>query len=251
MKGLSLEIDLRRPERYHWIAWKYMGLIPPKAPGLKRTLYICYSIIIFSLLTVGFPLSIGLCFMIVESFQEFCEATFAAVTFTGESVKFLSILFIIPKLKLVTDTADRLHKRIKTDSELKYLKETMSEAYTMSMRISMVYISAVLSTELISFLNTLISERALTFPGWFPVDWQGDQKMFYICHFYQFFGSISGGLQAIVSNTYVLVYIQYYVGHVKALRVRVLKIGENPEANRHDDFMELIECIKDHQHIIR
>lgn len=228
-----------------------MGLIPPKSPGLKRTLYICYSIGICSLLTVGFPLSILLCLMTVESFQEFCEATFAGLTATGESFKFLSILFIIPKLKLVSDTADRLHKRMKTDHELKCLQETMSDAYILSKRVSMLYISAVLSTELYSFVNVLIYERALIFPGWFPLDWQGDQKMFLICHFYQFFGSMSGGLQAIVSNTYVLVYIQYYVGQVKAFRPRVLKIAGNPKTTSQDNFLELIECIKDHQHIIR
>lgn len=248
MEQSSLEVDFRRPEKYHWVVFKYFGIVPPKIPGYKRNLYIFCSIIIHALFTVGCPVSMFIFLFKVDTFQEFSENAFVVIITAGEGVKFLSILFVIPKLRFVTETAERLVERMKSNDEKKCLNEAMKEGYKMSIRIIMAFIIGTTITQISAHIVIYASpEPILPFAGWYPIDWQNDRKKLILCQYHQFLSLAFLALQGGIANTYVLVYMQYFIGHVNALCVRIKKIGKNGT----DDILELIECIKDYQHIIR
>lgn len=224
-------MDVRRPEAYHLIVWKYFGLIPPKESDYKRSLYICFSIVIHSIFTFGFPLSMGIYLMNVANFKQFCENAFPVIVFVEESVKLLSVLFTIPTLKYVSETAERLHRRMNSEEELKCLQEAMREGYKVSITITILFNITMLVGEIFALVSIYVMpEPVLTFQGWFPIDWQANQTNFILCHSYQFIAIIVGGTLANASNTYMFLSIGNitdYTGHVNALSVRVQKLGGN------------------------
>lgn len=255
MKRLSSEIDLRNPEKYHLKLWKYLGLIPPKAPGYERRLYICYSIFVHVLFTLCCPLTTIIYIIKAKTFAEFCQASCTGITIIGASVKFSSTLLILPRLKLVSEVTERLHNRAKSDDELLCLKEAMRQAYSVVLRIFILFTFTVICSELASLVVIVMFkqlEPAFVLPAWFPLDWQHNRTHFKICYTYQMLALFFILLEFFASDTYIIMYIQNFIGHVMALSVRVKKIGEGPKtSNSPDTFLELVECIKDHQQIIR
>lgn len=251
MNWLNSEIDLRKPEKHHLVLWKYLGLIPPKTSGFKRSLYICCSISVHFILTFCCPLTMIIAMLKAESFGEFCQCAFLSITLTGVSSKFANTFFIMPRLSMVSEVSERLHSRITSPDELECLQKAMSEGHTMVRIITNIFLSGLFVTELVSLTNIFATESVLNTPAWFPFDWKNNRRLFHLCNFYQFLGFFMQGLLVISSDTYIVVYFQYFQGHLKALIVRVQKIGESPGSSSKENLEELINCIKDHQRILK
>lgn len=250
MKWFNSEVDLRAPEIYHLILWKYLGLIPPKAPGFKRLFYICCSLTIHILFTFFCPLLTLIYLVNAGTFSKFCEGVYLVITIGGTGVKSATTLFILPKLNLLSKTADRLHSRMKTDLEVKCLEEAISLGHKAFWRIMILFIVEVLASYLASLATIFYTkEPSFAFPAWYPFDWKNNRTNFWILYFHQFSAIMCIVIEVIASDTYVLVYIQYFIGHMRAFKARVKNICES--SNRHENNLELIECITDHQHILR
>lgn len=249
MEWFSSEIDLRLPEKSLLQIWKYLGLIPPKAPGYKRQLYIISSVIMHILITICFPLTLVMNILTCDSFPELCEVTFYALPTLGASVKFACTFLLLPKLSQVSETAERLHNRLINHDELKCLQEEMCLGHRAFIRTLITFIATFFLAELAALLVVVVSEPVLVVPAWFPFDWRSNYTISIVCHIYQFSAVICVIFELVSSDAFVLIYIQYLIGHINALSVRVKKICEHPR--NEDNFQELIECIKDHQHIIR
>lgn len=250
MKWFSSVGDLKKPEKYHLVLWKYLGLIPPQEPGYKRHMYLIVSVIM-NTLTFCCPLSMIIYMLKVDNFPKFCECAFLGSAFTGVSVKFASTIFILPKLNLVTDSAERLIQRAKNNDELHCLNEGLRKGHNIFKTIAIIFFSGYIATILVSFANVFASVPALNTPAWYPFDWENNRIIFEICTIYQIISMTFQTFQAIASDTYVIVYIKYLIGHINALAVRAQKIGEHPEKDSEDNYLDLTDCIQDHQNIIR
>lgn len=250
MEWFNSKVDLRAPGKYHLVLWKYLGIIPPKDPGYKRRAYIWLSIIIHTLFTLGCPLSMVINTMKAETFGKFSENMYYAVAFVVASGKFACTLFILPKLNSISEVANRLHRRTTSYDELMCLQERMDQGHLVFKRISVLFTGQVLITIVASLVYIIVAEPSLIVPAWLPLDWENNQLHFYLCFFYQILCLIIFLSMVFASDTFFLLYTEYLIGHINALSVRIQKIGKESKSSQ-DNFTELIQCIKDHQHILR
>lgn len=186
------------------------------------------------------------------SFHRFCEVAIVGIIGIGISARFANTLLFLPKLNIVSVMAERLHERSKSVEELECLKSNIKQGHMVFKRILIMFSMTLVLSEIASLVVTVMYEPMLPLDIWYPFDWKSSSILFIICHSHQLMIYVVQGLEVISSDTYVLIYIQYLKGHVNALIIRVRKIGEKQgKGNSSEDFMELIECIKDHQHMLR
>lgn len=245
MKWLSLDVDLKKPEKYHLIMWKFLGIIPPKSAGYKRNLYIAASIILH--ISTAFCCSLTLICAVIraKTFPEFCKALFVTVPFVGISVIFINTLTILSKLSNFSQIGDRLYRRVASDDELAALKYAIHQGHELFIGILVLFAVATMLAIIGSAVISVMYMRIFPFPAFYPFDWQNNY--FWMCFIHQMLSIITATFECVSSDTYVIVYMQYLIGHINALCIRVKKIGRIPEAS----CSELVDCIKDHQDILR
>lgn len=248
MKWLGSEVDLRTPEKYHLILWRYLGLIPPKESGFKRNLYIFYSVMMHIFFTITLSVTISVALMKVENFMEFCESAYVAISVCGAGMKLASTFLILPKLHLLSEMSNRLHNRIKSEFEVKCLREAITQGHRAFFGITLTFIAQITIAFIFSLLNTLMNEPVFPFATWYPFDWQNNRLTFILLYIHQNFAIFIEVMETMATDTCFLVYVQYFIGHMNALKFRLHDIAKS---KRQDKHLELIECIRDHQDILR
>lgn len=97
-------------------------------------------------------------------------------------------------------------------------------------------------------------DRELLYPAWFGVDWMHSTRNYVLINIYQLFGLIVQAIQNCASDSYPPAFLCLLTGHMRALELRVRRIGcrteksnkgQTYEAWREEVYQELIECIRD------
>ncbi|XP_055854353.1 odorant receptor 2a [Episyrphus balteatus] len=230
---------------YHWMVWKLTGIKAPN--GFPQLPYTIYAISINLFVTILFPLTLIMNLFYTDGLQEVCENLTITITDTIANLKFLNVFFVRSKLLSIKDIVDKLDIRAQNEpGQRKVLQQSVQTARaTFKMFWGLYSFGTFLSLCKIAIAN----DRSLLYPAWFPLDWRNSMGQYTIVLGYQLFGLIVQAIQDVANDSYPAAYLCILTGHLRALGLRVRKIGKNSN-NLEANYSKLIACIKDHQIIL-
>ncbi|EDW62699.1 odorant receptor 2a [Drosophila virilis] len=245
--------------RYHWRVWQLTGLIQPA--GMSRPLYLVRAILINALVTLLFPLTLLAKLFFTHSLQELCENLTITITDIAANFKFINVYLVRRQLFEIRHLLRRLDRRaidVQHPEEL----EALQLAVNMARKSFRIFAGIfVLGTALSCLRVTISRERTLLYPAWFGIDWQhSDAAYFCVCG-YQLLGLTVQALQDCANDSYPPAYLCILTGHMRALELRVRRIGYPVWSTRSDSYnqqhyrriahVELCRCIDDYINIIK
>ncbi|XP_055902149.1 odorant receptor 2a [Eupeodes corollae] len=241
----SPQIHTNDAFQYHWMVWKITGIRNPN--GFPKRLYMLYAILINLFVTILFPLTLILNLFHTDGLQEVCENLTITITDTIANFKFLNVYFVRSKLLSIKDIVDKLDIRARNKADQ---QKVLGESVRIARATFKIFWGLYSFGTFLSLCKIAInSDKSLLFPAWFPLDWRNSTLQYSIVLVYQFFGLVVQAIQDVANDSYPSAYLCILTGHLRALALRVKKIGKKGndlEAN----YAKLIECIRDHQAIL-
>ncbi|KAH8420617.1 hypothetical protein KR009_012180 [Drosophila setifemur] len=233
---------------YHWRVWELTGLMRP--PGFARRWYILYSLVINALVTVLFPLSLLARLFFTQNMQEMCENLSITITDIVANIKFVNVYLVrqqLSEIRLLLRHLDERAERVGDPEELRALHEAVGMARSTFRTFARIF---VFGTTLSCIRVAIAPKRELLYPAWFGVDWRSSTRAYMLIYAYQLFGLIVQAVQNCASDSYPPAYLSLLTGHMRALELRVCRIGYrdgslNYQAWRERMHRELIQCIQD------
>ncbi|KAH8343424.1 hypothetical protein KR059_010561 [Drosophila kikkawai] len=247
------ELDTHSAMHYHWRVWELTGLMRPK--GVSDVAYLVYAILINVLVTILFPLSLMARLFFTHNMQEMCENLTIAITDIVANLKFVNVYLVreqLHEIRLLLRQLDVRARQVGHPEELGALRSEVEIAKSGFRYFARIF---VFGTTLSCLRVAILPERQLLYPAWFGVDWRHSTKAYVAIYIYQLFGLIVQAVQNCASDSYPPAYLCLLTGHMRALELRVLRIGYKSTDGMESsgDFVawqrqmhaELIDCIRD------
>ncbi|XP_054729450.1 odorant receptor 2a-like [Anastrepha obliqua] len=197
--------------------------------------------------------------ILADNLNDFCEVVYVAMSDVTLSVKFLTLFLVRKQLLELAAILKRLDNSAKTKEEITVLQEGIDASKKCFLIVLRLFYSAFVTSHLVVIFS---AERRLMYPAWFPLDYKASWTNFCIVYGYQMIGFLVQCTQACSVDTYPLAYIRVLTAHMRALSIRIQRIGFNTNSsdspeNMHltkdemeRNYAELVSCIKDHKTII-
>nr|AID61202.1 odorant receptor [Calliphora stygia] len=240
---------------YHWKVWHWVGIKAPQESNLQ--LYRVYAVLINSLVTFLFPLTLIVNVFFAQNTQQLCENLTITITDTIANLKFVNVYLVRGELERIKAILGKLDKRAKNTEEQKILKS----AIRISQLSFLIFVRLYTVGTCLSILKVIFAaERCLLYPAWFGLNWFDNTFIYILVMTYQLFGLIVQALQNCANDSYPPAYLIILTAQMKALEVRVRAIGraENGEERMcltKEEYLrnlnEFNECIKDYKNILK
>lgn len=257
MEEPTSKLDTHSAVTYHWKVWQQMGLLQP--PGMSRRWFVVRGIVINFLVTLLFPLTLLAKLFFTYSLQELCENLTITITDMVANLKFINVFLVRRQLHEIRELLHQLDERAMRQGNVEELAALRQAVQTARRGFCIFGGIFVFGTALSCFRVAIAQERQLLFPAWFGVDWQHSNLAYMLIYAYQLFGLSVQALQDCANDSYPPAYLCILTGHMRALELRVRRIGydscqERPElspARRNAFYRELRDCIRDYINILK
>lgn len=222
------------------VQYNYMTFIGVNNVGRSKA-YTIYSCCIYALIYFYYPLSLVLgIFSVAGSIQDFLENLALITTVIVCSIK---IAMYHSKLGSFKETGDLFNQLDQNLSDQEALELT-SRCKKISQPLFWMYLMVFLSS-IVSIL--FFKERRLLYPAWFPVDWTGNDFIYFALIVYQIGGIGVLIIANFVSDSLPSVLIKMLTCHLELLYQRVASVGWDKKRNAQAD---LSKCIHSHKIIL-
>lgn len=246
MEIINVQVNSSSFFRIHMRVWMFLGLAYSEVRWKK--LYIACNIVCHLLITVGYPLHLGISvFRNGNITDDMRNLTFFATCFAC-SLKFIVYAYNFDKVRQMKELLGLLDARIKTPAELEVYRQLKVQIKGIVYGIIGICVFCIISAELSFLVQT---KRALLYPAYFPFDWRQSTLLYYIVNIYQSFGSSYLILENIGNDCFPVVMFCIISGHVKMLYLRLEHIGVDEQAKDAQAQLELEACITDHKHLLQ
>ncbi|XP_044316802.1 odorant receptor 2a [Drosophila rhopaloa] len=238
----ELELDTHSAVYYHWRVWELTGLMRP--PGISRLAYRMYSIVLNSVVTVLFPLSLIARLLFTTNMAGLCENLTITITDVVANLKFVNVYLVRSQLQEIRSLLRRMDKRTKSvgdPAELSALRREVDIAQGSFRTFARIF---VFGTTLSCVRVVIRPDRELLYPAWFGVDWKNSTRNYVLINIYQLFGLTVQAIQNCASDSYPPAFLCLLTGHMRALELRVRRIGYGADG-KEEVYEELVECIRD------
>ncbi|EDW30758.1 GL13334 [Drosophila persimilis] len=236
------ELNTHSAVDYHWRVWQLTGLIRPA--GISKSLYRTYAIGLNLMVTLLFPLSLLARLILTRSMKELCENLTITITDITANLKFGNVYLVRRHLGEIRSLIQQLDCRalaICDRDELCALVQAVTTARNTFRTFAWIFVCG---TSLSCVRVALARSRQLLYPAWFGVDWKNSNEAFVGIYVYQLFGLIVQAVQNCASDSYPPAYLCLLTGHMRALEVRVARIGCEC-ASGQQSYDQLLSCIQD------
>lgn len=240
---------------YHWKVWHWMGIKAPKSANAY--LYCVYALLINTLVTFLFPLTLIINVFCAQNMQQLCENLTITLTDTIANLKFVNVYLVRQELDSIKSILRKLDQRVTNREEFNVLKL----AILTSQRSFLIFVRLYTVGTVLSILKVMLAEkRSLLYPAWFGVNWQEDVWIYILVLTYQLFGLVVQALQNCANDSYPPAYLVILTGHMKALKLRVGAIGRFVNGSEKMSLSikekkkylhEFNKCINDYLNILR
>lgn len=220
---------------------RILGLYPPEK---YKFLYYCYSASINILVTIGFNVSM---FIYAVNYENKRDLISNLAQLSGSiivSLKILNTYLKRDKLFEIRKLFAELDSRVVGDDEKEYFEYILKIGRGFFFAFSFFCGMAGLVCDFPAIFDT---ERRLAYPAWFPWDWKHSTVGFHIANFHQVFSLFTEIIQDVMCDTYPATLMWLLKGHLHALGIRVRKIGWNKEKSLNENYLELRQCVREHQ----
>lgn len=225
--------------RSHWAIWKLVGATHAQVDW--KWLYIVYSLILNLLVTVWYPLHLGLLLFRNKSLSDDITNLSIFATCLACSLKFSIYVYKFKNVEQMEQLLKQLDSRVETVEE----KLIYSQLKKQLRGILFVFIGIYLPVGVLAEMGFLFQKRrALMYPGWFPFDWVNSSRNYYIAHVYQIVGIGIQIMQNYVNDCFPAMMLCLISAHIQMLYVRLQKVGEDKSL---DAEQQLEACITDHK----
>lgn len=249
-----IELDTHSAVAYHWQVWQLMGLVQPA--DMSRTWFIIRGIVINVLVTLLFPLSLLAKLFFTYSLRELCENLTITITDMVANLKFINVFLVRHKLHEIRQLLRQLDERAMRLGNVQELA-ALRQAVQTSRRGFCIFAGIfAFGTALSCFRVAIAQERQLLFPAWFGVDWEHSNRAYVVIYAYQLFGLVVQALQDCANDSYPPAYLCILTGHMRALELRVRRIGYPEKQSlslrrRGMIYRQLCDCIEDYINILK
>ncbi|XP_052857472.1 odorant receptor 2a [Drosophila gunungcola] len=248
-------LDTHSAVSYHWRVWELTGLMRP--PGIGHLAYRVYSVVLNSVVTVLFPLSLLARLLFTTNMAGMCENLTITITDIVANLKFVNVYLVRSQLHEIRALLRRMDGRTRSvghPAELSALRREVDIAQGSFRTFARIF---VFGTTLSCVRVVIRPDRELLYPAWFGLDWQHSTRNYVLINLYQLFGLIVQAVQNCASDSYPPAYLCLLTGHMRALELRVRRIGYRMEEDgssggdldydawREEVYEELVECIRD------
>ncbi|XP_030376370.1 putative odorant receptor 19b [Scaptodrosophila lebanonensis] len=241
-------IDSVRAVDYHWSWWRFMGLNPPNLEdGLLMRLYNMHRTVWNFFFAICFPLTILINCFVAESFLELCENLFVTMPAFFAIIKYANAWRVRGQLKQIRHILRRLDGRLQTLEEQGLISSADRQCKRMFKALLAFSIALLSSAGLVVHWSPT---RQLLFPSWFPWNWWETRQRFVATLLLQLVGLLMHCLIEVCNNTYPQAYLPMVAAHIKALSMRIRRLGQECDQRQEQAYLELVDCIGDHQIIL-
>ncbi|XP_030557982.1 odorant receptor 59a-like [Drosophila novamexicana] len=228
--------------RSHWTVWKIIGVTYKKVKWTQ--LYIVYSLLSNLIVTVWYPLHLGIMLFRNKNFSDDILNLTTFATCLACSLKTALYAYNFEKVEQMEQLLKLLDLRIKSAPE----KAIYSQLRTQLRNILYVVIGIYLPIGVFAEFSFIFkAEPALMYPAWFPFDYVNSTRNFYIAHVYQIMGIGFQILQNYANDCFPAVMLCLISAHIKMLYVRFEQVGEDDAKDAED---QLEACITDHKRLL-
>ncbi|BFG02907.1 odorant receptor 2a [Drosophila madeirensis] len=242
----KLQLDTHTAVAYHWRVWQLTGLIRPS--GIPKSLYRSYSIGLNLLVTLLFPLSLLARLILTRSMKEMCENLTITITDIAANLKFGNVYLVRRHLREIRTLIQQLDRRaqvIGDREELRALDWAVTTARNTFRTFAWIFVCG---TTLSCVRVALARSRQLLYPAWFGIDWRSSDEAYVGIYAYQLIALIVQAVQNCANDSYPPAYLCLLTGHMRALELRVGRIGRGCGCdclNDRQSYAQLLGCIQD------
>lgn len=224
--------------------------------GLYRTerykyVYIVYSIFVHSCVTIFLPASFIASYVLASNRNLDYDTLFTsiqvAINVFGCSLKICMLLYFIPHLLTAEPVMAKLDERCVAEDEVELLYKIKNLGLKLVVNFSITFWSYALSTFVVSIIAGH-PPYSLYLP---KINWRNSKWEFFLASFIEFILMDSACFQQVANDSYAAVYVCIIRAHVNILRLRIRKLGADPEKSLEDNEEDLKLCIKDHKNLIK
>ncbi|XP_034475550.1 odorant receptor 59a-like [Drosophila innubila] len=239
-----MAIDSRNFFRSHCAVWKILGLTHDQVTWKK--LYISVTIVFHLLITIGYPLHLGMSVFRNGNLTDDIKSVTFIATYGACSLKFIIYAYNFDKLRRMKELLMLLDLRVKRPLEMDIYNTLRSQIRAILYMFTGLWVTCAMSAELAFILQ---DGCELMYPAWFPFDWRNSSRNFYLANLYQIFGSCYQLMQNYVNDCFPIIMLCIISAHIKMLYIRFEQIG----VDESEDVVlesQLEACITDHKRLL-
>ncbi|KAH8413671.1 hypothetical protein KR222_003187, partial [Zaprionus bogoriensis] len=240
----TMTIDSLSFFRSHWTVWRILGLTHRQTSWQR--LYLLYSLCLNVIVTIGYPLHLGLSVFQNDNLSDDIKNLTTFATCLACSLKFTIYAYNFHKVDKMEQLLRLLDAQVQGPAERAIYRQLRKQLRN----ILYVFIGIYLPVGLFAELSFIFQdERRLMYPAWFPFDWRLTAQNYYIAHVYQIGGVSCQLMQNYVNDCYPAVMLCLISAHIKMLYKRFEQIGQDAVQGTHTK-VELESCITDHKRLL-
>ena len=248
MRAMLLSDTLKGESLFdiHFVIWRIMGIRPTQR---YRTVYICYSVLLNLIITIGYPLHLMIGLFQSKTMYDVIKNLAINVTCLACSMKTFAIWLQFKNVRHIFEIIRRQDLRIRLyQDEMKYYRKCVFPSVLQILRmLQILYATVALTSEVAVLTNGFLGNWNLMYPAYFPFDPFRSQWLYAVAHVYQFFGVSFQILQNLVNDSFAGMHLALLSGQVHILSMRVAKLGHET-TNKNNQ--ELLKCIQDHKDLL-
>lgn len=221
-----------------------------------KFLYFIYALIINGLVTFFLPISFTISFRkpdigngttnVAAEISFLLSSVQVALNVYACAVKILIMAFFLSTLKSTSVVLKKLDARCQTKEE----KRVIFKVIKTGRRMVLGFASAYWSYAVASVLSSVLLGRP-PYSLYLPyINWKNSKWEFALASIIEFFLMYGACSQEVVNDSYAAIYVNILRAHLKALSIRISRLGTNLEDNEKDIYANLKQCILDHKLLI-
>lgn len=235
---------------FHFRCWFLMGLDPSIHPkGPEKRYYQIYSVIVFFLVNVYFPMHLLVGLLQQRDFQVILENASMCMVILVCLIKAIDTRKKIQIFRELGEISKGFEKKAKEDEDQYALLLDFKSKCRLYIK-SYVYASIILVIFAGLTLVTFDERQLIHGTGYFPYDYTQSRLVYGVTATYQFCAWMVHVFSNIAYDTYPGMFYFLLSQHVQILNTRISKIGYDPGLSLDENHEHLREAIKDHNKII-
>ncbi|EDV36639.1 uncharacterized protein Dana_GF11845 [Drosophila ananassae] len=227
-----------------------MGWLPPKNPAWQRWIYSLWTGTTMLLGLIYLPLGLTLTYVVhFDKFMpnEFLTSLQVDFNCIGNVIKATMTFSQMWRMQKMNELMAPLDERCVTPSQRQLLHDMVAWVNRMMVFFLAMYLG-------FSTLNLFTS----VFAGKAPwqlynplIDWRQGVWQLWVASIMEYFVVCIGVMQELLSDTYAIVFISLFRGHLAILRDRIKNLRMDPELSEEENYKQLVACIQDHRTIVQ
>lgn len=222
--------------------FKVLGLWSPEKFSI---IYLIYSTLLYVIFSLIYVFCMCVNFLFVTNVEETTHSLYMTLTCVALLFKSINFLWfnrdMQDNLKIVNTF------ELKNDNEIAFVKQRLR----FFRNVWLAYYLMINTTGLAGYVSALFTlPRQLPFRAWYPFDWRHDEKLYWAVYTYQVVGMVAQANLNIVIELF-----PGYLLYMASLKMQIL--SSRLEGMDHDindprkSIVNLVDCIKVHQHIVK